>query len=98
MAIAAFLAGAVISLGTSWVLVTRLERLGERIGFSEALLGLLAALAADTPEITSAVTALAHHEQAVGSGVVTIMTVPAAETNCRTVRWIPVPVSMIKYS
>jgi cation:H+ antiporter len=70
MAIAAFVVGAVISLGTSWVLVTRLERLGERIGFSEALLGLLAALAADTPEITSAVTALVHHQQAVGSGVV----------------------------
>jgi cation:H+ antiporter len=70
VAIAAFVAGAVISLGTSWVLVTRLERLGERLGFSEALLGLLAALAADTPEITSAVTALVHHEGSVGSGVV----------------------------
>jgi cation:H+ antiporter len=67
---AAFGAGAVISLGTSWVLVTRLERLGERLGFSEALLGLVAALAADTPEITSAVTALVHHQRAVGSGVV----------------------------
>jgi len=70
MAIAAFVTGAIISLGTSWVLVTRLARLGERLGFSEALLGLLAALAADTPEITSAITALAHHERAVGSGVV----------------------------
>ena len=70
MAIAAFVVGAVVSLGTSWVLVTRLERLGERLGFSEGLLGLLAALAADTPEITSAVTALVHHERAVGSGVV----------------------------
>jgi cation:H+ antiporter len=70
VAVAAFLAGAVISLGTSWILVTRLERLGERLGFSEAILGLLAALAADTPEITSAVTALVHHEGSVGSGVV----------------------------
>lgn len=70
MAIAAFVAGAGISLATSWVLVTRLERLGERLGFSEALLGLLAALAADTPEITSAVTALVHHERALGSGVI----------------------------
>jgi len=70
MAIIAFVTGAVVSLGTSWVLVTRLERLGERLGFSEALLGLLAALAADTPEITSAVTALAHHQRAVGTGVV----------------------------
>jgi cation:H+ antiporter len=68
--IAAFCAGAVISLATSWVLVTRMERIGERLGFSEALLGVLAALAADTPEITSAVTALVHHEGSVGSGVV----------------------------
>jgi cation:H+ antiporter len=68
--IAAFVVAAVISLGTSWVLVIRLERLGERVGFSEALLGLVAAAAADTPEITSAVTALVHHQQAVGSGVV----------------------------
>jgi len=30
MAVAAFVAGAVISLGTSWLLVTRLERLGEQ--------------------------------------------------------------------
>jgi cation:H+ antiporter len=47
-----------------------LEMVGERIGFSEALLGLLAALAADTPEITAAVTALSHHERTVGAGVV----------------------------
>jgi cation:H+ antiporter len=70
VAIAAFGAGAVISLATSWILVTRLERVGERLGFSEALLGLVAALAADTPEITSAITALVHHDRAVGSGVV----------------------------
>ncbi|HVC68926.1 MAG TPA: hypothetical protein VNC61_01545 [Acidimicrobiales bacterium] len=70
MAFVAFAVGALVSLATSWVLVTRLERLGERIGLSEALLGLVAALAADTPEITSAVTAVVHHERAVGSGVV----------------------------
>ena len=69
-AIAAFAVGAVVCLGTSWLLVTRLERVGERLGFSEALLGMLAALAADTPEITSAVAALGHHERAVGAGVV----------------------------
>jgi hypothetical protein len=37
---AAFLAGAMISLATSWLLVSRLERVGERLGLSEALLGL----------------------------------------------------------
>jgi hypothetical protein len=39
--------GVVASLAASWLLVSRLERLGERAGFSEAWLGLVAALAAD---------------------------------------------------
>jgi len=65
-----FVLGAGLSLGASWVLVVRLERLGERIGLSEALLGVVAALAADAPEITSAVTALLHHDTGVGAGVV----------------------------
>ena len=47
-----FCGGVVISLAASWLLVSRLERLGERAGFSEAWLGLVAALAADAPEIT----------------------------------------------
>ena len=67
---AVFVLAAATSLGTSWVLVSRLERVGERLGFSEGVLGLVAALAADTPEITSAVTALIHHQEAVGTGVV----------------------------
>jgi cation:H+ antiporter len=65
-----FCAGALISLATSWVLVSRIERIGGRLGASEAMLGLLAALAADTPEISSAVSALTHHQQSVGVGVV----------------------------
>src|SRR5277367_637055 len=69
VAVPAFLAGALISLATSWVLVSRLERVGERLGLSEALLGLVAALAADAPEITASVTALAHHQRAIGAGV-----------------------------
>ncbi|MGH3398743.1 MAG: hypothetical protein ACRDPO_29060 [Streptosporangiaceae bacterium] len=70
MAWPGFLAGALISLLTSFMLVTRLERVGERLGLSEGLLGLVAALAADAPEITSAVTAVAHHQQRVGAGVI----------------------------
>lgn len=50
--------------------MSRLERIGERLGLSEALLGMVAALAADAPEITAAVTALAGHQQRVGAGVV----------------------------
>jgi cation:H+ antiporter len=65
-----FCAGVVTSLAASWLLVSRLERLGERAGFSEAWLGLVAALAADAPEITSAVTALARGQTSVGAGVV----------------------------
>lgn len=61
---------AAVSLATSYLLVTRLERIGERLGLSEALLGMVAALAADAPEITSAVTALAQHQQKVGAGVI----------------------------
>jgi cation:H+ antiporter len=70
LAVAAFLGGAAVSLATSWLLVTRLERVGERLGLSEALLGMVAALAADSPEITSAVSAMASHQQRIGAGVV----------------------------
>ena len=65
-----FIAGVGVSLGAGWVLVQRLERVGQRFGFSEALLGLVAALAADAPEITAAVTALINHDRRIGAGVV----------------------------
>jgi cation:H+ antiporter len=65
-----FVAGTAVSLAVSYVLVTRLERIGEWLGMSEALLGVVAALAADAPEITAAVTALASHQSKVGAGVV----------------------------
>jgi Ca2+/Na+ antiporter len=66
----AFAAGAVVSLSTSTVLVSRIERVAERLGFSEALLGIVAALAADAPEITSAISAIAGHQALVGAGVI----------------------------
>ncbi|HEY1624447.1 MAG TPA: hypothetical protein VGG16_11675 [Streptosporangiaceae bacterium] len=65
-----FVAGVAVSLAASWLLVSRLERLAERAGMPEAWLGLVAALAADAPEITSAVTALTHGQASVGAGVV----------------------------
>jgi cation:H+ antiporter len=65
-----FVGGAVASLGASYFLVTRLERIGEWLGLSGALLGMVAALAADAPEITSAVTALAAGQHEVGAGVI----------------------------
>jgi cation:H+ antiporter len=66
----AFLVGTAVSLLMSFLLVSRLERVGERLGLSEALLGIVAALAADAPEVTAAVTAVAHHEQRIGAGVI----------------------------
>jgi cation:H+ antiporter len=65
-----FAAGAAASLVTSWLLVSRLERIGERLGLSEALLGIVAALAADAPEITAAIAAMSSHQQRIGAGVV----------------------------
>ena len=69
MQIAAFALGASVSLLASTLLVSRLERLGERLGLSEALLGLLAALAADSPEITSSVAAVMGGQGTVAIGV-----------------------------
>jgi len=65
-----FFLGVAVSLAASWLLVVTLERLGARLGLSEALLGMVAALAADGPEITAAISALAQNEQHVGAGIV----------------------------
>lgn len=61
---------ALVSLSTSWLLVSRLERIGARLKMPEGVLGMVAALAADAPEITAAVTALAASQATVGAGVV----------------------------
>lgn len=65
-----FCLAAALSLATSWLLVSRLERVGARLGLTEALLGMLAALAADAPEITAAVSAMLAHRAKIGAGVV----------------------------
>ena len=65
-----FLISALVSLCFSWVLVSSIERVGARLGLTEALLGVLAAVAADAPEITAAVSALARHQSRIGAGVV----------------------------
>jgi cation:H+ antiporter len=65
-----FVLAAAVSLLASWTLVTSLERVGARLALTEALLGMLAALAADAPEITAAVTALSGGNQRIGAGVV----------------------------
>jgi hypothetical protein len=57
-----FLAGAAVSLAASWVLVRWLERIEERLGFVRGAARLTAALAADAPEITAAITAIAGRQ------------------------------------
>ena len=59
-----------LTLGASIVFARRLDRLGSRLGWPEALVGLLTATAADAPELSSAVIAIAHGSGAVGVGVV----------------------------
>jgi cation:H+ antiporter len=66
----AFPAAAVIAFGASFLLVSRLERLAARFQLPEAALGLVVALAADSPEITSSITASAHGQTSIGAGVV----------------------------
>jgi cation:H+ antiporter len=61
---------AVASLGASAVLIVRIERLGSRFGLTEALLGFVAALAADAPEIVTAATALVRGQHTVGVTII----------------------------
>jgi cation:H+ antiporter len=65
-----FLASTAVMLLASGFFARRLDGIGLRLGLPEALLGLLTALAADSPEISSAIVALVQHEHAVAVGVV----------------------------
>ena len=69
-AIAVFLVSIAVMLAAAAVFASRLDHIGLRLGLPEALLGLLTALAADAPEISSAISALVQHEHAVAVGVV----------------------------
>src|SRR5579859_1214737 len=53
-----FIVSLVVTLTAAQLFARRLDRLGVRFGFPEALIGLLTALAADGPEISSALFAL----------------------------------------
>jgi cation:H+ antiporter len=57
------------TLAASALFARRLDVLGVRLGIPEAVLGLLTALAADGPELSSGVTALLRGEHGVGIGV-----------------------------
>lgn len=70
LAIAVFLLGLAASLGASEVLVRGLARLGSKLGLAAGLIGLLTALGADSPEISSAITAVLRGAKDVGLGVI----------------------------
>ena len=65
-----FLVSIGVMLAASAVFARRLDHIGLRLGLPETLLGLLTALAADAPEISSAISALVQNEHAVAVGVV----------------------------
>jgi cation:H+ antiporter len=65
-----FVASIALMLLASAVFAQRLDHIGLRLGLPETLLGLLTALAADAPEISSAISAIVQHEHAVAVGVV----------------------------
>jgi len=70
VAVLVFLGGLVVTVASSVVLARQLDRIGERLGFSEALLGMVTALGADGPEISSAVAAIVSGHNDTGVGVV----------------------------
>ena len=65
-----FLGSLAVTLGAAAFFARRLDRVGLRLGLPETLLGLLTALAADAPEVSSAIAALVKGEHSVGVGVI----------------------------
>jgi cation:H+ antiporter len=65
-----FLASLAVTLAAAGFFARRLDRVGLRLGLPETLLGLLTALAADAPEVSSAIAALLKGAHGVGVGVV----------------------------
>ena len=67
---ALFIGSLIISALASAVLARRLDQVGVYLGVSAGLTGLITALAADSPEIASAVSALASGRHDMGLGVI----------------------------
>ena len=70
VAVTLFLVSLVFGTLASAVLCHRLDQVGTHLGVSEGLLGLITALGADSPEIASAVTALANGQHDLGKSVI----------------------------
>jgi cation:H+ antiporter len=69
IALLLFVTSLAATLVAAGLFARRLDRLGVRLGIPEAVLGLLTALAADGPELSSGVTAMVRGERGVGVGV-----------------------------
>jgi cation:H+ antiporter len=69
-AIPVFLVSIAVMLAAAALFAERLDHIGLRLGLPETLLGLLTALAADAPEISSAIVALVQNQHSVAVGVV----------------------------
>jgi cation:H+ antiporter len=70
IALIVFFGSLILSVMSSAVVAERLEQVGERFRFPAGLLGLVTALGADSPEITSAMTALIGGQHNLGHGVI----------------------------
>jgi cation:H+ antiporter len=70
LALVLFCLSLAVTLGAAALFADRLDHVGPRLGLSEPLVGLLTALAADGPEISSALIALAAGEKEVSLGIV----------------------------
>ena len=66
--LALFAGSFVVVVLSSFVLTASVAKTGARLGFSEALLGIVTAWGADAPEIASAISALlaGHHDLGIG--------------------------------
>lgn len=68
--VALFVASLAITLAAAGFFARRLDQVGLRLGLPETLLGLLTAVAADAPEVSSAIVALVKGKHSAGVGVV----------------------------
>ncbi|HEX4521138.1 MAG TPA: hypothetical protein VH063_16270 [Gaiellaceae bacterium] len=70
LALPLFAVSAVITLAAAAFFADKLDHVGPRLGLPESAVGLLTAVAADTPEITSAIVALVSGDKEASLGVV----------------------------
>jgi cation:H+ antiporter len=68
--VALFIASLAVTLAAAGFFARRLDQVGLRLGLPETLLGLLTAVAADAPEVSSAIAALVKGKHSAGVGVV----------------------------